>query len=78
MYIRIPLQALVNDTILNKPINQDGKTIGTITHYDDKYIYGVIWVRASIQSNSDNYSFKVVNLHSPWDKEKGDDKWILY
>lgn len=78
MYIRIPLRGLVNDTILNKPITQDDQVVGTITHYDDKYIYGVIWVQSSIETNSNTSSFEVVKLYSPWDKNKGENEWILY
>ena len=50
MYIKIPLKRKVNDTILNKPITYKNKVVGVITHYDETYLYGVIWVVNSIKT----------------------------
>lgn len=60
MYVRIPIRGFINDTILNKPIVQDNTVVGIITHYDEKYIYGTLWVRTAIATDAASVSFAVV------------------
>lgn len=59
MYVKMPIKGLVNDTILNKPITQNGDIVGIITHYDAKYIYGTLWMQTGLEIDS-NGSFSTV------------------
>lgn len=72
MYIKIPIQSVVNDTILNKPVMQDGKPVGIITHYDEKYIYGTIWAKHAIElmEYDNKLIFSSVQLSTPWNVNK--------
>lgn len=71
MYIKIQLRNPVDDTILSKPIIYKGVVVGIVTHYDDNYLYGSIWVKHNIESAiyNNDIVFSEVVLTDFWDEK---------
>jgi len=59
MYFKIPARDWKKDnTIINKPIVHNNLPIGIITHYDEVYIYGVLWTRLNPEFTANYLSGK--------------------